>query len=598
MARGTRAQRLEDETMELLRMIYVLLMPGVADLLGFNTLSQSKLYTLISRAEDAGLIKTVKVGQTFELQNRVILTHKGIIRVCAHFSLPLKEQLCADSVAENLNRLRLYEPTIRLLPRLFSSGAVRTPLYFQRDPGDDPHMDIIEQHARLEDIDWLESAQENSVHAIAWYRTALGHLVWVPVITTGFHHISHAQAERDALLSREARINPTVGLDVVPAFLHGLRPATPLGIVHVVIDPLAGLFVQRHYPGPMSLAALPAAIVDASGIILRQMTPRMPLGRIERPPACTKRIGLPEEELEKLLGTQKVQAMMGVTQRKIFEWVNGIQGCTVKQIADGVGHGNGDVKQIIDEFTDAELMIKFDDCIYLGDAGRVAAAFRDRMHPNAVHGRFRLLTSKDPSERLRNRAHEQAVALVKDRLKRGGIMAFEGWRLEITYPGKGGTQVRPDLWALVPLGDGTAMWCAVEVERSAANKAAIARKLGPLRVARECGEEWPVLVVAGKGVRSEKGWNHDLAAARLFASQGDDLPLLAIPFYQAMQGRMTGPDQGWLRDGERVPVTHLRAISKRRDLIVSLERRAWQGKRIEGITNAAFHPNEAVGRGK
>ena len=575
MALGTRAQQLERDLMDFLRMIYILLMPGVTDLAGFQMLSESRLYALIDKARDAGLIKTFKGGQTFELQTRVVLTNKGVNRVCSHFSLPLKEELCAGSVRENLTRMRLYEPVIRLLPRLFRSGAIRTPFRFQKDPGDDPREVLLDGSVHLFDIDWLESAQENSVHAIGWYRAGAGHLFWIPVITTGFHHISDGQAERDRSLPPEGRIESTVGQDVVPAFLHGLRPASPLGIVHVVIDPLAGLFVQRHHAPVTALTALPTAIVDASGSIIRQMTPRMPLGRMERPPAYAGKVGLPEQELEDLLQTPRIGAMMGIPQRRIFEWVNGIHGCTVKQIADGVGHGNGDVRKIINQYTDAGLMVDFDGCLYLGEAGRVAAAARDRMHPNAVHGRFRSLTAPDPQRRLHDRGHEQAVALVKAQFIRDGIPAFEGWRMEVTYRGPDGTQLRPDLWVLVPLEGGTRMWCAVEVERSAASDSAIERKLGPLRIASERGEAWPVLVVAGKGVRSKEGRKHDLIVARRFAKKGDDLPLLAIPFYQALQGRMTEPDQGWLWAGKTVPITHLRDIAGKSALIVNPEKRAW-----------------------
>ena len=571
----TRAQQLESDLMDLLWMVYVLLMPGVRDLAGFDRMSDSKLYTLIRRAEGAGRIRVVKVGQTFEQQTRVILTNKGIHQVCAHFSLPLKPQLCAGGSRQTIARLRLYEPLMRLLPRLFRSGAIATPLVFQRDPGDDPREVTIDESTQLVDIDWLESTQENSLHAIGWYRTGAGDLIWVPIVTVGFHHSSARQAERDRDLPLAGRINPTAGQNAVPAFVYGMRPATPPGIVYVVLDRLAGWSIQRQYTPADIVTALPAAIVEASGEIIRRMNPSMPMGRIERPPAYTGRVGLPEGELEELLQAPRTKAMMGIPRRKVFEWVNGIQGCNTRLIANGVGHDHGDVKAIITDYVDAGLMIIYDDCVYLWDAGRVAAATRDRLHPNVVHGRLGHLTSEDPSQRLHDRVHEQAVALVKAEFLHSGIPAYEGWRLEVTYPGAGGTQIRPDLWVLVPLADGTAMWCAVEVERSAAGNAAIERKISPFRIARDFKEEWPVLVVAGKGVRSDKGRRDDLTAAQRFATLGSDLPLLAIPFHQAIQGRMTGSDQGWLHAGETVPITHLRTIANRRDLIVRPGNRAW-----------------------
>ena len=119
------------------------------------------------------------------------------------------------------------------------------------------------------------------------------------------------------------------------------------------------------------------------------------------------------------------------------------------------------------------------------------------------------------------------------------------------------------------------MWHAVEVERSASDEVAIDRKLGPSRIARDRGEVWPVLVIAGKGVRSDKGRLADMTAARRFAARGSDLPLLSMPFHQAMVGSMTGPKPAWLWQGKTVSISHLRTIVNRADLIERLGGRAW-----------------------
>ena len=69
-----------------------------------------------------------------------------------------------------------------------------------------------------------------------------------------------------------------------------------------------------------------------------------------------------------------------------------------------------------------------------------------------------------------------------------------------------------------------------------------------------------------------------MAAARRFAARGSDLPLLAIDFHQATEGRMTGSEPAWLRAGETFPITHLSTMNTtmaRLELIERLGDRAW-----------------------
>ena len=423
-----------------------------------------------------------------------------------------------------------------MAPRFFRSGAIRTPFVFAKDPGDDPREVVLDESMSLLDIDWLESTRESIVHSVWWYRTTAGDTVAFPNITVGLHHLSARRVYGDQAAQFAGAIDPTAGLDSVPAFINGPGSARFPGVVFVVLDRLAGWFVERTY------ASVPKAIVDADGDVIRPMHPVVPMGRIERPRNCKGMVGLPENTIERLMQEPKVTAMQGVPARKVFEWVNGIQGCNIRIIAKGVGHPYGKVKAIVKQFEDADLLSVIDQGVYLSHGGRVAAARRDRQHPNVVHGSFAALTADDPAHRLHDRRHEQAVGRVASKLRKDGFKVFPGWRLEITYPGENGTQVRPDLWVLVPLGDGTAMWHAVEVERSATADATIDRKLAPHRIARDWGGIWPVLVVAGKGTKNERGRRVDLAAAERFAARGSDLPLLAIPYSQAIRGGMTGLD--------------------------------------------------------
>ena len=88
---------------------------------------------------------------------------------------------------------------------------------------------MLDEATKLVDIDWFESTQESNVHAHAWYRTATGYLLWVPIVTVGFHHISARREEEACKLPPESRINLTAGQESVPEFIHGLGRRGPSG---------------------------------------------------------------------------------------------------------------------------------------------------------------------------------------------------------------------------------------------------------------------------------------------------------------------------------------------------------------------------------
>ena len=138
MKTKTKKQRRTQDLMELLRITYILLMPCAQDIEGFNTMDVSKIYDVIDRAESDGFIRKFKAGQTFQEQMRIALTHKGINEVCSHFSLPLKQQFCARSHSENLARLRLNEPVMRLAPPPLQIRGYSYSLCLSQGPGGRP----------------------------------------------------------------------------------------------------------------------------------------------------------------------------------------------------------------------------------------------------------------------------------------------------------------------------------------------------------------------------------------------------------------------------------------------------------------------------
>ena len=58
---------------------------------------------------------------------------------------------------------------------------------------------------------------------------------------------------------------------------------------------------------------------------------------------------------------------------------------------------------------------------------------------------------------------------------------------------------------------------------------------------------------------------------------GNDLPLLVIPRYQAFDETLEFLRNGWLREGQRVPIDHLKHVVIRPELLVRLENRVPSG---------------------
>ena len=577
-----------DDQKELIRTAWDLLLPGAQDIAGYDTMDPKKVTRQMKKAETADLIKTVQIGQTFQVQPRIVITARGVDIGLQELGLPLRAHHCESHLAETLGRMRLSEPMNRILPRLFRSGAVQIPTTLALDPGDDPKELVIDESFNIVEIIFLPATRYVPLHAVAIYKNSKGELVWLPVVTIGLHHAAKRSARR---LPKNLK-DFCAHLPLQPGFLHRLIAGTPIGVLFVVIDQLAGLYVQRRYPG------LPKAIIDADGNILEKLIPVPPVGRLEAMEPYSGRVGSPEEGITHLLRTPSISAMQGIPQRKTFEFVNSFPNASVGVIADGVGQPPSELRKklkkeqadgvsdkyvgIIPAFEEAELMVLLDGRLMLPKDGRNAASDRDRQNANSIHSRLAVYTSDDPTYRQQQRHHDQDVARMDAQLKRLGIPSFPGWRLEVICPD--GTQIRPDLWALIPIGNGQAMWHAVEIERSALAFSAIRTRLKNHRKARQQGEVWPGLWVLGKGVDSPQGRAKDDGATRQFMDIGGDLPILVIPRYRALDKDLSHLKSGWLRGEQTVPIDYLKRLEFRPSVIVHLDQQVKSGFERRGRT--------------
>ncbi len=575
----------EGDLYEALRQAYMLILPSASDVAAFGTFDQPRATRLLQRAERQGLLVSIKVGQTFALQSRYASTARGVREMGDKFGLPVRRHHCEEGLQRPLQRLRQIEVANRPVPRLMTSGAVQVPIELPLDLGDDLDVIELDESAVLEDAMWLEAGRYVPLHGILTYRARTGRKVIIFLVFVGLHHKSGLRANDDFKTLPDL----CAELEVVPGFLEDVVPARPSGVVFITIDRLAGWQVQRSFP------RLPKAIVDADGNIIEKLAPVPPLGTIRPVQDHQGLVGQPERAIRRMCMDSKLMAVQGVPARKVVEFIEGNPDCNASIIAEGVGqprsalirrgddyHGDrparpedsgAGVKKrnaILTLLLDAQIAVETDGGYLLAKEGRQAAARRDRRTAQTVHRQQQALTNEDGRYRKMQRRHQRDVAKLRNRLRKVGLAVYEGWRVEMHY---GEITLRPDLWVLIPAGDGVERWHAVELERSAFAPSKVRERLNNYYGALEADGGVPSLWVVGKGEGGETGRDRDETAVSKFLHEGNRLNALVMSNREALGGQLDLLLTGWRRsqDPDQVcPIDSLVFGRARRDTLVQM----------------------------
>ena len=118
----------------------------------------------------------------------------------------------------------------------------------------------------------------------------------------------------------------------------------------------------------------------------------------------------------------------------------------------------------------------------------------------------------------------------------------------------------PDLWLLLPIGDGRGIWTCVEYERSATDDSKIDGKIGPYRTLLLEGQATPILMVT-----------EERDPAEIFASRGDDIPMLVATYDNVISGPWYGPKSVWRYRGATVDIDHLKTVVERPELVERID---------------------------
>ena len=176
--------------------------------------------------------------------------------------------------------------------------------------------------------------------------------------------------------------------------------------------------------------------------------------------------------------------------------------------------------------------------LYLTPEGEILAAWMDRIHVNVLRDRFG--EYRTARGRIRKASHDsRAHRFQAQYLKKGGNrrliaidrrwFATSGLRMVINFPGN--TQLAPDLWLIILIGNGRGLLVPVEYEQTAVADNAVRGKLRPHFVVRELNAAFPLLIACKRG------------AVPVFQARGQGLSMLVASFQDALADQWVMPGQ-------------------------------------------------------
>ena len=203
--------------------------------------------------------------------------------------------------------------------------------------------------------------------------------------------------------------------------------------------------------------------------------------------------------------------------------------------------------------------------LYLTQDGETVFAGMDRDNVGRIRQRFGEYSTA--RGRIRKASHDKnAHRLQGQFLKRGGNrrrtapdqrwFATSGLRMVINFPDE--TQLAPDLWLIIPIGDGTGLLVPVEYEQTAQNSRRVEMKLHPHFVARHLNAPFPLLMACTE------------TALQTFQAQGVGLLMLVASFQDALA-------DGWLLASETPETAAIRVGAK---FLTDLE---WRGELVQRL---------------
>ena len=522
------AADLSSEQMAILDLLREQPFSSVADLVKrheFQGKSRAGIHRHLQGLFTRDYVDRIEMGWTQKAKHRYFLISKGNTAVERISGKPTEWAETELALRRLSTQGQLLEMSYDIAPGLFSSGAVCT--------------------------SW-----RCSFPLVRWRWVSRG-----PVSAVAQYGVTHSGNALTARLlvpfvwyGRRPKPNPLPknGAQWLDASMAGLDDQTGShilfgGVVILAPDRLAGMRARRDLD-PSTPRAIVTADQRYGGPVIEAMMPesrKIRIGYVDKPPV---RLGQPER-IKSYLKDHPVHAIVqGKTSHLILTAVEEWPAGNVDQMARLCGHPPSTVRKVVRRFEQVGLVEGDEDGkLYPTAVIRAFAEDRDRLSHRKSRGRAGAERSPTGKRRAHMSEHEAGVVEIAARFKEAGIFAAAGWRMIVAFPYR--TQIVPDLWALIPLNDTSAVWHAVEYEKTATEEGRIGDKLRPYRVAVGMGEGYPLLMVC----ETEK-------AAESFAALGRDLPMCVGVYHRVLKRPFYGPASAWSSHEAAVDVDHLRHV--------------------------------------
>ena len=496
---------------------------SASDLALHRIFNAQKLTGLLNSLHAGGQVARLTVGRRFQAQHRYHILRKGLNTVRQELNTPVSWQDTASGLEAIFRFLPIVETLNRLVPRLWTIGAIQDlPLVIPSHCAPDATVLRFDHTTKPARFQWLQSTQKGVLTAAAFYRNDDGTELLLPFIWQGLQH------RTGRLAANFAEVYEDLPGDC--DFWYG-TDRRPLGVVIVVPDQLGAMRVTDVLD-----AAIPAAIIDQTGVVLQKLHPVLPQGNMSLPVPPNPRVGNLANLSSTFTEDPALSTVTDVLTDRVLRWIELFPACNQSGIAIALSHNRQQVARCLASLSRAGLIEGKGGRYELTDAGGNFAARQDRVSPGTVKGR-----NNTGREKPR---HKVGLARLAVRFREKKLHVAPGWRRVMNL--QGDTQIQPDLWVLIPGDQGTYVWHTVEFERSATTETDINKKLAPYQIFADELFPLPMLMICETRVAAER-----------FLRIGDDLPMLVSTLYDVLHGDFEGAASVWRYRNANVDISRL-----------------------------------------